>query len=134
MIELFCEIVNDCRMMANTSSNQRLSVSIALIRSEIISTGNMKLTFNQILQAKIKNRSYLSRKQNFNELFRERVKMLQRNIPAGIYLLKVNNRNTRPRCKICSKLTIKTPKRRNFDNFEHILHCLLVFLLFTLDR
>ena len=28
--------------------------------------------------------------------------------PAGIYLLKVNSRNTRTRCEICSKLTIKT--------------------------
>ena len=28
--------------------------------------------------------------------------------PAGIYLLKVNNRNTRTRCEICSKLTIET--------------------------
>ena len=32
--------------------------------------------------------------------------------PSGIYLLKVNNRNTRTRCEICSKLTIKTPERR----------------------
>ena len=32
--------------------------------------------------------------------------------PVGIYLLKVNNRNTRARCEICSKLTIKTPERR----------------------
>ena len=31
--------------------------------------------------------------------------------PAGIYLLKVNNRNTRTRCEICSKLTIKTPEQ-----------------------
>ena len=31
---------------------------------------------------------------------------------VGIYLLKVNNRNTRTRCEICSKLTIKTPERR----------------------
>ena len=31
---------------------------------------------------------------------------------AGIYLLIVNNRNTRTRCEICSKLTIKTPERR----------------------
>ena len=33
----------------------------------------------------------------------------------GIYLLKVNkiyNKNTRKRCKICSKLTIKTPEQR----------------------
>ena len=33
--------------------------------------------------------------------------------PAGIYLLKVNNRNTRTRCEIRSKLTIKTPERRH---------------------
>ena len=33
--------------------------------------------------------------------------------PAGIYLLKVNNRKTRTRCAICSKLTIKTPERRH---------------------
>ena len=31
---------------------------------------------------------------------------------AKIYLFKVNNGNTRRRCKICSKLTIKVPKRR----------------------
>ena len=31
---------------------------------------------------------------------------------AGIYLLKVNNRNTRARYKICSKLTTKTPEQR----------------------
>ena len=44
----------------------------------------------------------------------------------GIYLLKVNNRNTRTRCEICSKLTIKTPERRHWRrscvvivNFEH---------------
>ena len=30
--------------------------------------------------------------------------------PASIYLLKVNNRNTRTRCEICLKLTIKTPE------------------------
>ena len=30
-----------------------------------------------------------------------------RSIPAGNYMFKVNNRNTRTRCQICSKLTIK---------------------------
>ena len=35
-------------------------------------------------------------------------------LPAGIYLLKVNNRNTRIRCEICSKLTIKIPERRQW--------------------
>ena len=32
--------------------------------------------------------------------------------PANIYSFKVSNRNTRRRCKIRSKLTIKTPERR----------------------
>ena len=62
------------------------------------------------------------------------------NTPAGIYLLKVNNRNSRTRCEICSKLTIKIPERRQWRrsgiflvNFEHILHLVLVFLLLTLN-
>ena len=33
------------------------------------------------------------------------------NEPANIYLFKFNNRNTRKKCKICSKLTIKTLER-----------------------
>ena len=45
--------------------------------------------------------------------------------PAGIYLFKVNNRNTRTRCKICPKLTIKTPERHHW--------CRLVSLLLTLN-
>ena len=32
--------------------------------------------------------------------------------PAGNYMFKVNNRTTRARCEIYSKLTIKTPERR----------------------
>ena len=34
-------------------------------------------------------------------------------IQANIYLLKVNNRNSRKRCEFCSKLTMKTPERRH---------------------
>ena len=33
---------------------------------------------------------------------------------AGIYLLIVNNKNTRTKCEISSKLTIKTPERRHW--------------------
>ena len=33
--------------------------------------------------------------------------------PADIYLLNVNNKNTRTRCEICSMLTMKTPERRH---------------------
>ena len=43
--------------------------------------------------------------------------------PAKIYLFKVNNRSSRKRCEIYSKLTIKTSKRRRF---------LLLTLYFTL--
>ena len=60
---------------------------------------------------------------------------------AGNYMFKVNNRNNRTRCEICSKLTIKTPERRQWRrsgvfivNFEHISHLVLVFLLLTLNR
>ena len=61
--------------------------------------------------------------------------------PVGIYMFKVNNRNTRTRHKICSKLTIETPERCQWHhygvfmaNFEHISHLVLVFLLLTLNR
>ena len=30
--------------------------------------------------------------------------------PVGNYMFKDNNRNTRTRCEICSKLTVKTPE------------------------
>ena len=39
-------------------------------------------------------------------------KQVLRPYPANIYLFKASNRNTRKRCEICSKLTLKTPERR----------------------
>ena len=33
--------------------------------------------------------------------------------PPNLYLFKVNNRNPRKRCEICSKITTKTPERRH---------------------
>ena len=39
-------------------------------------------------------------------------------MPAGIYVLKVNNRDTRKRGEICSRLTIKTPKRRHWHRCD----------------
>ena len=61
-------------------------------------------------------------------------------LPACIYLLKDNNGNTRTRCELCSKLTIKTPERRQWRrsgffivNFEDTSHLLLVFHLLTLN-
>ena len=54
--------------------------------------------------------------------------------PAGNYMSKVNNRNSRTRCEICSKSTTKKPSGVFIVNFEHILHHVLVFLLLTLSR
>ena len=48
--------------------------------------------------------------------------------PAGNNMFKVNNRNTRTRGEICSKLTINI----FIANFEQISHLVLVFLLLTL--
>ena len=60
--------------------------------------------------------------------------------PAGNYMFKVNNRDTRTRCKICSNLTIMTTKRHQWRrsgvfiaNFEDVSH-LVLFLLLTLSR
>ena len=64
--------------------------------------------------------------------------------PPSIYLLKVNNRKTRTRWEICSKLTIKTPERRPYFtpcssvsiiNFGHVIagwkkHIQLKMLIF----
>ena len=44
---------------------------------------------------------------------------------SNIYLFQVNNRNTSKKCKICSKLTLKTPERR---------HLFLLFPLLTSNR
>ena len=61
--------------------------------------------------------------------------------PAGMYLFKVNSRNNRKACEICSKLTIKTPEPcqwRCFGlfivNFEHISHLFIVYLFLTLNK
>ena len=58
-------------------------------------------------------------------------------MPGKKHMLKV----TRNRCKICLKLTPKTPGRRYLChsdvftiNFEHILHVLLVLLIVDLEQ
>ena len=77
----------------------------------------------------------------FQQQISEMVLFVTIAIAASNYMFKVNNRNTRTRCKICSKLTIKIPERchwRRFGifivNFERISHLVLVFLQLTLSR
>ena len=61
--------------------------------------------------------------------------------PVGIYLFKVNYRNTRTLNQICLKLTIEAPERREssrfgdfFINFEQISHIAFVFPSFNLNK
>ena len=52
--------------------------------------------------------------------------------PAFIYSMLITE--TTARCEICSKLTRKTPERSYgvfVDDFEHISHLVLAFLLLT---
>ena len=60
--------------------------------------------------------------------------------PSNIYLFKVNNRSTRKRFEISSKLIIKIPERLQclrsgvfIVNIEHISHLFLVSLLLTFN-
>ena len=101
------------------------------------------MTNQQIFNAKFIIQVMLKVSNKKEILFQKENKFIQiRNsngVPVGIYLLKVNNRNTRIRCEICSKLTIKTPERRQWRrsgvfivNFEHASHLVLMVLLLTL--
>ena len=61
--------------------------------------------------------------------------------PINIYLFKDSNRSTRKRCDICSKETIKTPKRPHWRrssifivNLEHISQLFLVFPLVDFEQ
>ena len=68
-------------------------------------------------------------------------KVLNMNLGVINYMLKVNDWNTRARCEICSRLSIKTLERPHWGrsgvfifNFENISRRSLVFLLLTLSR
>ena len=59
----------------------------------------------------------------------------------NMYLFKVTNTNTKKRCEICSKLTIKTLERSQWRrsgvfiiNFEHIPRLFLVCFLLNLNK
>ena len=54
-----------------------------------------------------------------------------RKLPANINLFKVNNRNTRKMCEICSKLTIKTPERRQWRRSGAFIVDLNTFVNFS---
>ena len=84
-------------------------------------------------------------KKNINSLFVAVLLMWRIRYSQPAYLLKVNYRNTRIRCEICSKLTKKTPKCNIGVSLVPLLlsivnsvilycsHLFLAFLWFTLN-
>ena len=52
-------------------------------------------------------------KKIYQKNFTDKVKQSEKLYPAGNYVFNVNNRNTRKKCEICPKLTIKIPERRH---------------------
>ena len=74
----------------------------------------------------------------FNQYFNQHC---MQSYSANNYMFKINNRNTRKNCEICSELTIKIPEWHQWRrsdvftvNSEHISHLFLVLLLLTLNR
>ena len=60
---------------------------------------------------------------------------------AGNFMFKINNRNTRKRSEICSKLTIKILERHQWQhsrvfivNFEHISYLVLLFYIANFEQ
>ena len=62
-------------------------------------------------------------------------------VPDNIYLLKVNNKNTKNISEICSKFTIKTPERHDWRcsdvfiiNFERTSHFFSSISIVNFDK
>ena len=92
---------------------------------------NLKQALRVLIKGTFPRSSFFNKKADI--VFR----ILIQNFLANFYLFKVNNKDTSKTCKICSKLTMKTPEQRHWRrsvvfivNFEHILHLFLVFLLY----
>ena len=89
------------------------------IKNESLASAKIRITSTNIDHGKVDSlQTKIKLLDTENKLLKDDIKNKQN--PAGIYLLKVNNRNTRTRCEICSKLTIKIP--------------VLVSLLLTLNK
>ena len=84
-----------------------------------ITTKIVNIDLPKVLMLPVYSQSYFSHFRNHQYSYGATEKVRFQISLVGDYMFKVNNKNTRTRCEICSKLTIKTPKR----------HLILVFLL-----
>ena len=80
---------------------------VATCTSKTIITTNPGMWHNFKLFT-LHSRLYISNPTSNFEI--KMIRRLEKISPVGNYMFKVNNRNTRTRCEICSKLTIKTPE------------------------
>ena len=116
----FC-IISNCINLFNGKFKMIINRQSSFCKTENVSCGHLKHPIRKIS----KHYTFTFIKALYVSWF---VLFLQL-VPASQYLFKVNNRNTRIRCDIYSKLTLKTHERRNWHcsgvvivNFEHMLH------------
>ena len=83
--------------------------SIVKLSSKIESAGQVFLTVTVSIFIEQKIFDQHLRFQRKNSLNKSQIREKDA-FPVGMYLLKVKNRNTRAKCEIWSKLTIKTPE------------------------
>ena len=84
---------------------------------KVESTSKFPRWIDVIISTWIRLSNSMKSRQTFHVEFRRRINGESTKMcPLG-YLFKVNNRNSIKRCEICSKLTIKTPKRRHWRRF-----------------
>ena len=93
-------------------------------------TSKCRLSYQSQCWAFLIGRVYLLSTINFSSTFY--VLLRKSRCPASIYLHKVNNRNNRTRCEICSKLTVKTPEQchwRRSGVFTYFIPCFCVSIV-----
>ena len=122
-------------MKANPNKWHLFSIKNEIVEANINENNISNTKFEKLLGVTFDNRFI------FNYHISNIWKTFCNKHPVSIYIFKVNNRNTRTRCDISSKLTIKTPERHHWRrssvfivNFDCISHLVLVFLLLTLRR
>ena len=82
--------------------------------------GGVCICYKRVLPLRVLNIYYLKESISFVLKIGDKLCNLkfcenyERDFPAGKYMFKVNNRNTRTMCEICSELTIKTPEQRQW--------------------
>ena len=97
---------------------------VATCTSKTIITTNPGMWHNFKLFT-LHSRLYISNPTSNFEI--KMIRRLEKISPVGNYMFKVNNRNTRIRCEIYSKLTIKTPERRHDVVLVPLLLTLSIF-------